>query len=419
MINAEGYVAVMTIDVRRVREEEFDAWSDAIDVGFNTPHNRGDGPRRRRWFELDRCWGAFDGATPVGTLRAISLEATVPGGAFVPHAGISAVTVAPTHRRRGLLSRMMAGELGAAKERGDILAGLYASEYPIYGRFGFGPATTCAKWHLDARAAAFARELPGDVEVVDTEAAFKEAAPLYDRVRALTPGAVSRTRAMWENKLDLVLREGEPAPKKCLHALCRDESGEAVGFLRYKFGEERWTHERPDNPVEVLDLFAINVEYEARLWKYLADHDWVSEVVGRGGRREDELWRELLVNRRVAWADNQSDAEWIRVLDTSAALSARRYEVPGRVVLRVVDKDGYAAGTFALEGGPDGATCGPTAESPDVTLPVAVLGSIYLGGFSAGRFGVLGMLDEHRNGAVARLSAMFQTAIAPWCPVGY
>jgi predicted acetyltransferase len=409
----------MTIDVRRVREDEFDAWSDAIDVGFNEPKNRGDGPRRRRWFELDRCWGAFDGDTPVGTLRAISLEATVPGGAFLPLAGVSAVTVASTHRRKGLLSRMMAGELGAAKERGDVLAGLFAAEYPIYGRFGFGAATTAAHWHLDARAAVFARELPGDIELVSPQAAYEEAPQLYDRVRAVTPGAVNRTRGMWENKLGLAPREGESVPKDVLHAFCRDESGKAVGFVRYKFAGERWTHERPDNVVEALDLFAINVEYEARLWKYLADHDWVSEVAASVTRREDELWRELLVNRRVAWADNQSDAQWIRVLDTAAALAARRYEVPARVVLRVVDKDGYADGTFALEGGPDGATCGATTESPDITLPAAVLASIYLGGFSAGRFGALGMLDEHRQGAVARLSAMFQTAIAPWCPVGY
>jgi predicted acetyltransferase len=409
----------MTIDVRRVREEEFNAWSDAIDIGFIMPQQRGDGPRRRRWFELDRCWGAFDGDKPVGTLRALSLEATVPGGAFVPLAGISAVTVASTHRRRGLLSRMMAGELEAAKERGDVLAGLYSAEYPIYGRYGFGPATTSANWHLDARAAAFVRELPGDIEVVDAAAAFDEIAALYDRVRALTPGAVNRTRAMWERKLDLVPREGESVPKNILQALCRDETGAAVGFVRYKFRDDRWTHERPDNVVEALDLFAINVEYEARLWKYLADHDWVSEVTASTTRREDELWRELLVDRRVAWAGEQCDAEWIRMLDAPAALSARRYEVPGRVVLRVVDKDGHADGTFALDGGPDGATCGATAESPDITLPAAVLGSIYLGGFTAGRFGALGMLDEHRAGAVARLSAMFQTAIAPWCPVSY
>lgn len=409
----------MAIDVRRVREEEFDAWSDAIDIGFIMPQSRGDGRRRRAWFDIERCWGAFDAGKPVGTLRTLELELTVPGGAFVPLAGVSAVTVVPTHRRKGLLSRMMAGELGAAKDRGEVLAGLYAAEYPIYGRFGFAPGTTCARWHLDARAASFGRELPGEVELVDVEACVNEAILLYDRVRALTPGAVNRTRAMWERKLDLVLREGEQAPKNILHALCRDEHGETVGFVRYKFGEERWTHERPDNVVEALDLFALNVEYEARLWKYLADHDWVGQVDANQARREDELWRELLVNRRAAWSEDQGDGQWIRILDAAAALAARRYQVPGRVVLRVVDKDGYADGTFALDGGPDGATCGPTAENPDVTLPAAVLASIYLGGFAAGRFAALGMLDEHRPGAVARLSAMFQTAIAPWCPVGY
>jgi predicted acetyltransferase len=408
-----------TIDVRKVREDEFDAWSDAVDIGFIMPRNRGDGPRRRAWNDLDRCWGAFDQGRPVGTFRGIELELTVPGGAFVRHDGVSGVTVAPTHRRRGLLSRMMAAELGAAKERGEALAGLYAAEYPIYSRYGFGPAVDTAHWRLDARAARWSRELPGTVEIVDVDVARREAPKVYDRMRALTPGAVSRPDAFWERRLDLKPREGGTPSKELLHALCRDEDGEAVGFVSYKFGDERWTHQRPDNVVEAMDLFAVDVEYEARLWKYLADHDWVSEVFAPELRRPDELWRELLVDRRAAWSDEQWDGEWIRVLDPVAALAARRYEVPGQLVLRVLDKDGYADGTFALEGGPDGATCAPTAESPDVTLPANLLGSVYLGGYSAARYAALGLLDEERPGAVARFAAMFHTAIAPWSPTGY
>jgi len=314
---------------------------------------------------------------------------------------------------------MMAGELGAAKERGEPLAGLYAAEYPIYARFGFGPAAESASWHLDARAARWSRELPGTVEIVDLPRALEEAPKVYDRVRALTPGAVDRPAWSWERGLGLVPREGESVPKDALTALCRDEDGEAVGYVRYKFGEERWIHQRPDNVVEALDLFAVDVEYEARLWKFLADHDWVGEVVAKELRRSDELWRELLVDRRAAWSDEHWEGEWVRVLDPAAALGARRYEVPGRIVLRITDKDGYADGTFALDGGPDGASCGPTAESPEVTLPATVLASIYLGGFSAARYAALGLLDEHRPGAAARLAAMFHTAIAPWSPTGY
>ena len=412
----------MTIDVRRVREDEFDAWCDAIDVGFHDPKNRGDFARRRRYFELDRCWGAFDESRPVGTFRSLSLEITVPGGASVPLDGVSAVTVAASHRRRGLLSRMMAAGLGEAKERGEPLAGLYAAEYPIYGRYGFGPAVELADCYLDTHAAAWRRELPGTVEVVDPAEALERAPKLYERVRALTPGAVTRSMTRWELRLGLLPREGESSTKssnESLNAFCYDEDGEPVGYVRYRFTEEKWTHGRPDMVLEADDIIAVNVEYEARLWKFLADHDWVGQVAAKEHQRADELWRDLLVNRRAAWSGEPMDGQWLRVLDPAAALAARRYEVPGRVVLRIVDKDGYADGTFALEGGPDGASCAPTTESPDVTLPVDVLASVYLGGFSAARYALLGLLDEDRPGAVARMAAMFHTAIAPWAPTSY
>ena len=412
----------MTIDVRKVREDEFNAWSDAIDVGFIMPKNRGDGSRRRRFYELDRCWGAFDGGRPVGTLRGVKMELTVPGGIPVPMDGISAVSVAPTHRRRGLLSRMMASELGAAKERGELLAGLFAAEYPIYGRFGYGPACEGANWYLDAHAAVWSRELPGTVEIVDTSVALEQAQKAYDKVRALTPGAVNRRTKRWEGNLGLVSPTGEPedkGAKEYLSALCYDQDGEPVGFVQYKFGPERWNHGLPNTDLQAVDLFAVNVEYEARLWKFLADHDWVGHVFAVEHRRIDELWRELLVDRRAAWSEDHWEGQSLRVLDTAAALSARRYEVPGRIVLRVVDKDGYADGTFALDGGPDGASCVPTTESPEVTLSATVLASIYLGGNSAARYALLGQLDEHRSGAAGRLASMFHTAIAPWSPTGY
>ncbi len=412
----------MTIDVRRVRDDEFDAWSDSIDIGFIEPSRRGEGPRRRNWFEMDRCWGAFDGDRPVGSLRGIQLELTVPGRASVPLDGISAVTVVSSHRRRGLLSRMMAGELGAAKERGEALAGLFAAEYPIYGRFGYGPAAEGATWHLDALATKWNRELPGTVEIVDIPTALEQGPKVYDKFRALTPGAVTRTATHWKRNLGLFVPAGETEDKdakESLIALCYDEGGEPVGYVKYKFGKEQWIHGRPGTKLEASDLFAVNVEYEARLWKFLADHDWVSDVFIEENRRIDELWRDFLVDRRTAWSDDEWEGEWLRVLDTAAALSARRYEVPGRIVLRIVDKDGYADGTFALDGGPDGASCAPTSESPDVTMSAAILASIYLGGFSAARYALLGQLDEHRPGAVARLAPMFHTAIAPWAPTGY
>src|SRR5687768_12639657 len=99
-------------------------------------------PRLARSFaatisEWDRVLGAYDGDRVVATFRSYGMELTVPGG-FVRADAVTNVTVAPTHRRRGLLSTMMRDDLRAAAARGEPLAALVASEWPIYGRYGFG-----------------------------------------------------------------------------------------------------------------------------------------------------------------------------------------------------------------------------------------------------------------------------------------
>ena len=64
----------------------------------------------------------------------------MPGGALLPAAAVSWVSVLPTHRRRGVLTQMMAAMHDDARERGEPAAILTASESSIYGRFGYGVA---------------------------------------------------------------------------------------------------------------------------------------------------------------------------------------------------------------------------------------------------------------------------------------
>ena len=409
----------MAIEVRNVRtEDEFNAWCDAMDVGFYLPQNRGEGPRRReRYQDLGRVWAGFDGDEVVGTLVSLDLRLTVPGRAQIPLDGISAVTVAATHRRQGLARRMMAADLSRAKERGDAMSALIAAEYPIYGRFGFGPATETAQWLVDARDLRFRRELPGRIELIDPAVARFEAAALYDRVRESGVGMVSREGWRWDVETGQFLREGDAPPKSVLHAVCRDETGQVVGYTAYRF-TEKWTNQRPDNTLHAVAVIAADPLHEARLWKHLADHDWVTQIIGPEFDRADALWRDLLVDRRMAVPTNGWDFLWLRVLDPAAALAARTYAKADRVVLRVEDKDGYAAGTYALQVEADGtAVCSLTLEPADVTLPVDRLGSIYLGGFTAARLGALGLVEEHTPGAVERLSTLFSVGIAPHNPM--
>ena len=408
----------MALEVRNVAtDEEFNAWCDAMDVGFYSPKWRGDGPNRRaRYADLGRLWAGFDGPNVVSTFVSFDLQLTLPGGVQLPIDAISGVTVAPTHRRRGLASRMMNIELALAKERGYALAGLVAAEYPIYGRFGFGPATEVAQWTLDARAAAFRTALPGTVEFVDAVTARAEVPALWDRIRAGMVGAVSREPWRWDRDTG----QNQPVGtvlKDVLHALCRDAQGRIVGYVAYR-PVDRWTNQRPDGEIFVQTLIAENPFYEARLWQFLAEHDWVGRVIGAEHDWIDPLWRDLLVDRRAAWPANAWDFVWLRVLDPVAALTARTYARADRIVLRVEDKDGYAEGAYALEVAEDGtATCVPTRNSADVVVPVDRLASLFLGGFTAERLGALDLVEELTPGAVARLSALFALGTAPHNPM--
>lgn len=409
----------MALEVRNVAtEDEFDAWCDSMDVGFYSPHERGGGRyRRSRHDDFGRVFGGFEDGRVVATTCSFPLELTVPGGARLPMSGISGVTVAATHRRRGLASHMINADLARAKAAGEPLAGLVAAEYPIYGRFGFGPATEVAQWTVDARDLRFRRDLPGSVELVDGAVARTQAAALWDRIRARQHGALSRQDWRWDRLTGQGLRPGEPVPVHTLYAVCRDEHGEVVGFAAYRH-ETRWLNQRPDNDLIISELIAAHPLYEARLWQYLADHDWTKRLIGPEFDRMDALWRDYLVDRRMAVPGNVWEFLWLRILDPAAALAARTYARADRLVLRIEDKDGYAQGVFALETAEDGrAVCEPTMEPADVTLPVDVLGSIYPGGFTAARYALLGMLEEHTQGAAERLSRLFATGVAPHNPM--
>ncbi|MDV9178640.1 GNAT family N-acetyltransferase, partial [Streptomyces sp. W16] len=129
-------------ELRVLRRDEWNTWYDTLITAFGGIPESAE--ERELWdglTEVDRSLGIWDGDACVGTAGAFSFRLTVPGGASVPAAGITMVSVAATHRRRGLLTSMMRRQLDDVRSWGEPLAVLTASEPVIYGRFGYGIAT--------------------------------------------------------------------------------------------------------------------------------------------------------------------------------------------------------------------------------------------------------------------------------------
>src|SRR6202012_2474254 len=86
----------------------------------------------------------------VATLATATQMLTVPGGEVSSDA-LMMVTVAATHKRRGILTTMLTASLDEAHARGDAVAILHSAEWPIYGRFGYAPATLDARYRFRPR----------------------------------------------------------------------------------------------------------------------------------------------------------------------------------------------------------------------------------------------------------------------------
>jgi predicted acetyltransferase len=405
----------MPIEIRNASPGDYEAAVDVITTAFmERPDNRAVAESMRTNWDPDRVWLAFDADRVVGTLRSFPTEVTIPGGRRLPAAAVSAVTVLPTFRRRGIMTGLAAREHGALRERGEAAALLYAAEYGIYGRLGYAPGTRQVEYTIDARATRFRGEPVGTVELVPAAPAVRDAcAVVFDEWRLRQPGEIRRRETSWDRAFGL--RE-EPWGErwKGFVALHRDASGVVDGYVRWK-AEPKWERSLPMGVVEVNELHALTDTGDDDLLRFLLGLDLLA-TVRLPDRRESERFPWLLTNARATRVTDWSDGLWVRLFDVPRALEARSYERSGSVVLEVVD-DPMWGGTsrLLLEAGPDGATCRPTDRAADLTVPVAALSGAYLGGTRLAHIALSTGYDEHRPGALHQADDLLRTADLPWC----
>ncbi|HEX9258974.1 MAG TPA: GNAT family N-acetyltransferase, partial [Acidimicrobiales bacterium] len=388
----------MSIQIRTINDDEVPAWVEAMNHGFLGFPRDDEAEQRRAGLDLDRTWAAFDEGQIVGTLRSFATEITVPGGAQVSAAGLTNVTVRATHTRRGLLTNMITPDLAASADRGEAVGILIAAEHPIYGRFGYGPATRHATFEVDVHQAHLVRPGRGEVRYETDPAALFEVVPaLYEQVRHGQPGAIAWREGWWEHTLGV-----KPAPyeqEKGFHVVCRDAAGTATGYAFYTI-DRKWEGRTPKGVLTVSRLYGVDLDSTLALWRHVLHVDWVATVKAPDRSPDDPLpW--CLSDPRVAKLTECHDFVWLRVLDVAAALSARRYRAAGSLVLDVLDPQGHASGRWHLEGGPDGAECRRTDAGADITLPAGELGAIYLGDVALSQLAAAGRVVEHSPGAVA------------------
>ncbi len=345
------------------------------------------------------------------------MQLTVPGLTDVHAPGVTAVGVLPTHRRRGLLTALMRQQLDEYRGRGEPVATLLAAESVIYGRFGYGWATTSMACELDRAHGVFRDDVTtaGELQLLDRSEATKVLPDVFEQARRRLVGQVSRPDGWWQEHL----RDPEWArdgASELFHVVCR--VGDDAGFVDYRL-KENWDDNIAQYTLIVNQIIATSPAVRAALWRYCLDVDLVARVKFDNLPLQEGM-RWLLRDPRRLRTTAVSDWLWVRVVDVGRALEARRYRMADRLVIDVTDAFlPENEGRYELDAGPDGARCRRTNAAADLRLSVAELGSVYLGGVSLASFAAVGRVEECAPGAVARADLLFGSDVPPWCSTDF
>ena len=409
----------MGFQIRPITPEELPALARNDATAFGGHVDADDVEEIRRGFDFARSLAVFEDGQIVGTAGAYPFELSLPGGTVTPVSGVSWVAVWPTHRRRGILRALMSRQLDDLAARGEALAILTASESGIYGRFGYGIANSTMSIEINPHRASFREPVAADgwLRLIDREEALALLPEIYDRVRRLQPGALSRSAERWQSMLG-PSRNTNHRDGVRFFVVHESSAGQVDGAATYRIKEE-WPDDLPANILGIREILALTPAVYAALWQYLLSVDLVGRVRA-ASRPVDEPLRWLLAEPRRLRITRLGDELWARLLDIPAALAARRYATEGALVLDVRDPfRPQNEGRYALDGSPDGADCTPTTRDADLVLGVDDLAAVYLGGERFSTLARGGRVHEAHEGALRRADALFAAERAPFCGTGF
>ncbi|WP_247045305.1 GNAT family N-acetyltransferase [Arthrobacter rhizosphaerae] len=420
-------------EVRRFRVAEKDSpdysrstdWMRAVEDGFYD--------NRRSAEFVDKIFSMYrsddrelTGVYQTGSVLPHSLAADIPVATFgsllkTLNTGygrqldtrlVTAVTVRGTHRRRGLLRQMMTEDLASAKTQGQVMAALTASEGSIYRRFGYGVATFERSIKVDTGPRFQLRHEPaGTVEIADRKVLLEVAPRVFAQSHQATPGSIMRQESYRQRVSGAFGQDGsEDQGIRC--ALHYNSDGEVDGYVSYKFAG--W--EAKPYTVNIVDLVAGSDAAYLDLWKFLGAIDLVERISWEEAPVDDPLGWALEDPRCIESSDHR-DMLWLRILDVAGALTARRYSADGTLVFEVSDTLGFASGTYRLEvrDGEASLTNAGEDQSPELTLDVAELGSIYLGAVCPVTLTAAGRITEKIPGAALKARQMFAVERSTHC----
>jgi len=360
-----------------------------------------------KMLEPGRTIGAFVDDQLAGTADALTAGLTLPGGAVVSHAAVTHIGVLPSFTRKGIATALVRHQLNDIAARGEVVASLRASEATIYGRYGYGVASSSHTVEVQTARAALRPDVGtgGPVRLLDAAQAWDVLPRICAGNRSSRPGTVERPAVWWQG-----LRLRAEAFPGASYVAVHGEPGAESGFARYRpIDTERW-FVSDQRTIVVEDFFAPGTEAYLGLMRFLLGLDLVDRVTFWMLPADDPL-PFLLLDRRAARITAAHDETWLRVVDVQQALTARRYQGEGSVTIAVNDPLLQSnSDSFVIAA--DGAVM--TDRPPELQVDIEGLGAVLLGGTSWRSLALAGLVRTDDPSALAAADRLFAVPDAPY-----
>ncbi|NNG96483.1 GNAT family N-acetyltransferase [Gordonia araii] len=343
----------------------------------------------------------------VGQAMYYRLTMSVPGGNRIDFPGLTWVSVAPTHRRRGILRELLTRLRTKWDDEGHALAALWASEGTIYERFGFGPAIFAEDVRIDERLSLRAPAPARSQVRFATAEQFAQAAPaIYDRWADVHPGVMLRDALWWE---DLFL-DDRPTARPFTTGE-RQYLLHADGYATYRLDSAHMgADDLPDAHIE--EVVAVTDEAHTELWRVLAALDLVATTTATLPVGDPLPFK--VTDLRGVKVTSRYDTLWVAILDVEAALTARTYAADLDATLVVDDRVGDAGGRYHLRivDGVAALTRGDGGTG-EIACDITALGSLYFGGVDARTLAAAGRLSASSPELLTAFADVWRTAKHP------
>jgi len=402
----------MQINIRHITPNEQEEYLKIVYTVFAMKPFQDYLERRKHTMEIDRCLGAFVDGKIVGANSVLTFTLSVPGG-VVKAGGIIDVVVYPTHRRQGIMSKLMKKQFNEILKKDEPIAFLYSADSGTYGRFGFGIASFQESWEIHRRDTKFRKTLIDydsveNIEMLSSKEISNIMPGIYELAWNERPGMIKREISRW-NRLKLEM-EREDISGISSYALFKKD-GKPEGYVNYRT-DINSTSTRGN--LMINEIISTTDEAHLNLLNFCMNIDGVNKITSNSRPLDDPITWVLEDPRKLS--RKIEDQLHLRILDVPNALVSRKYNIDGEITILVEDNILDSNNTkFILKKSGDLVKCEKTNLPHDIKIDIRELSSLYLGGTSWLNLWKSKLIEAKSLEKLHLADQMFYSTRSPWC----